>query len=239
MCIINVTKGQNVKNTMFDKALQIIAPHLCLGCGKIGSLLCSSCRYDIVSEPFNGCMVCQRPTTSGICARHRSPIDSAWISGERDDVLARVIDAFKFERCKSAYRDLSEVLLETLPIIPVDTVVTSIPTVRSHIRERGYDHALLIAKAVAKRRRLPYKPLLRRQTNAKQRGANRKERFRQAEDAFAAIDMSVPAKVLIVDDVVTTGATLHFAAKLLKEAGAEEVIVAAIAKQPLDQTGKI
>jgi len=224
---------------MFDKTMQIIAPHLCLGCGKIGALLCPSCRYDIVSEPFVGCTVCGTPTTGGICVKHRNPIDAAWIAGERDDVLARAIDAFKFERCKSAHRDLAEVLLETMPIVPADTVVTSIPTVRSHIRERGYDHAQLIAKAVAKRRGLPYKVLLQRDTSAKQRGANRKERFRQAKEAFTTLPVSIPAKILVIDDVVTTGATLHFAARLLKDGGAETVFVAAIAKQPLDQLGKI
>ena len=184
-------------------------------------------------------MVCGTLTTGGICVKHRNPISAAWIAGERDDVLAHVIDVFKFERCKSAYRDLAEVLLETMPIVPADTVVTSVPTVRSHIRERGYDHALLIAKAVAKRRGLPYKRLLQRETSTRQRGASRKERFGQAKEAFTVLSVAIPPKILIIDDVVTTGATLHFAAKLLKDAGAETVFVAAIAKQPLDQLGKI
>jgi len=184
-------------------------------------------------------MVCQVPTTSGICPKHRNPIDAAWIVGERDDVLARVIDAFKFERCKSAYQDLADVLTEVLPVTPKDAVVTSIPTVPSHIRERGYDHAQLIAKAIAKRRRLPYKALLRRETSTRQRGASRKERFRQAKEAFTVLPVTIPSKIIVIDDVITTGATLHFAAKLLKDAGADTIFAAAIAKQPLDQSGKI
>lgn len=224
---------------MLDRALQILAPHLCFGCGKIGSLLCGSCRYDIVSEPFGGCIVCRAPTVEGICRTHRSPIDAAWVAGERDEVLGQLIDAFKFERCRSAYKDLAQVLLETLPILPKDTIITWVPTVRAHVRERGYDHARLIAAELAKRRSLPCQTLLRRQTNDRQRGAGRKDRFKQAERAFAVRSGDMPKSVLLVDDVVTTGATLHFAAKSLKEAGAEEIFVAAIAKQPLDQTRKI
>lgn len=224
---------------MLDKALQILAPHLCLGCGKIGWLLCESCRYDIVSEPFSGCLVCRTPTVDGICLKHRNPIDAAWIVGERDEVLGKIIDAFKFERCQGAYVDLTKIILEILPILPDNVAVTSVPTVRAHVRERGYDHAQLIAVELARRRSLPYRALLQRQTNDRQRGAGRKDRFTQAERAFSARMKTVPEAVLLVDDVVTTGATLHFAAKALKDAGVETVFVAAIAKQPLDQTGKI
>lgn len=224
---------------MLDKALQIVAPHLCLGCSKIGAILCESCIYDITNEPFNGCLTCRAPATSGICRRHRSPIDAAWISGERDEILGKVIDAFKFERCRSAHRDLAKIMAQTLPILPQEIVVTSVPTVRTHVRERGYDHAKLIANRVAKLRSLPYRALLHRQTNDRQRGAGRRERFEQAERAFSVRPVDMPEAVLLVDDVITTGATLHFAAKLLKDAGVHMVFVAAIAKQPLDQTGKI
>jgi len=224
---------------MLDKALQIVAPHLCLGCGKIGPLLCESCRYDISEEPFGGCLVCTVPTVEGVCAKHRNPIDAAWVSGERDEALGRVIDAFKFERCRSAHKDLAKILLDVLPILPEGTIITSIPTVRAHVRERGYDHAKLIAAELAKQRNLPYRTLLHRQTNDRQRGAGRKERFKQAERAFTLKMTDVPDVVLLVDDVVTTGATLHFAAKLLKDAGVGALFVAALAKQPLDQTTKI
>lgn len=224
---------------MFDKALQIIAPHLCFGCGKIGSILCLSCKYDIVSEPYGGCIVCQTPSLNGICSKHRNYIDGAWMLGERNDVLEGVIDEFKFRRAYGAHRDLADALSEVLPVLPENTIVTSVPTVRAHIRERGYDHAALLARRAAKQVNLPYRQLLVRSTNTKQRGADRKERLRQAKVAFSPKAKQVPSVILLIDDVVTTGATLHFAAKTLKTAGAKIVFVAAVAKQPLDQTNKI
>ena len=118
-------------------------------------------------------------------------------------------------------------------------MVVPVPTVRAHVRERGYDHALLIAKSIAARRGLGCKVLLGRRINTRQRGAGRRERFRQAGEAFTLRTTHIPAKVLLVDDVVTTGATLHFTAKILKDAGVQTVFAAVIAKQPLDQTGKI
>ncbi len=224
---------------MLDKALQILAPHLCLGCSKIGSILCDSCRYDIINEPFSGCIVCRAPAVSGVCTKHQSPIDAAWVSGERDEVLGRVIDAYKFERCRSAHKDLARIVLDVLPILPQGIVVTSVPTVRAHVRERGYDHAKLIAQEIAKRRNLPYQTVLRRLTNDRQRGASRKDRFKQAERAYDVRKTDMPESVLLVDDVVTTGATLHFAARTLKQAGVRVVFAVAVAKQPLDQTRKI
>lgn len=175
----------------------------------------------------------------GICVSHRSPIGGAWVAGERDAALARIIDAFKFERCRSAYRDMAVVLADILPVLPRDIVIASIPTVRAHVRERGYDHAELVAKEVARRCRRPYVRLLHRQTTTMQRGVGRKERFAQAEQAFGVRSSIVPDTILLIDDVITTGATLHFAAKALRDAGAKTIFVAALAIQPLDQTDKI
>lgn len=224
---------------MFDKALQIIAPHLCFGCGKIGSILCLSCKYDIVSEPYGGCIVCRRPSLNGICSKHHNYIDGAWMLGERNDVLERVTDEFKFRRAYGAHRDLADALSQVLPVLPENTIVTSVPTVRAHIRERGYDHAALLARRTARQANLPYRQLLVRSTSTKQRGASRKERLRQAKVAFSPRTKQMPPVILLIDDVVTTGATLHFAAKTLKAAGAKIVFIAAVAKQPLDQTNKI
>lgn len=131
--------------------------------------------------------------------------------------------------------DLADLLHIAVPYLPAETVIVPVPTVSSHIRQRGYDHTHLIAHRFAKQRGHRVRPLIERQTGTKQRGANRRQRMKQAKEAFAArrpLDPTVP--YLLIDDVVTTGATLHYAAQTLQDAGAAIIWVAVVARQPLD-----
>jgi len=221
---------------MIHKLLSIIAPHHCYGCDKIGYILCDNCKYNIINEPFLVCISCGKPVgVKGVCGTCQLPYSRAWLVGERKDELAKIIDAYKFERVKSAHRQLADLLAERLPKLPPGTVIVPIPTVQSHIRQRGYDHTQLIARQLAKNLGLESRQMLKRQTNAKQRGASRSERFEQAKLAFALRnEVSPTTTYLVVDDVVTTGATLQYASKTLKDAGAHDVWVAVVAKSPLD-----
>lgn len=221
---------------MIDTVLAFLAPHHCCSCGKVGNLLCSNCKYDIVSDQISVCVVCKRPAgESGICRLCRPHFDRAWTVAPRTGPLEDLIDLYKFERARAGYRVLGDLLLARLPQLPPEIVVVPIPTITPHIRERGYDHTLLVARYVARRRHLSLQPLLSRQTNTMQRGASKSMRRKQAAQAFTLRRPIDPTVVyLLVDDIVTTGATLDAAAKQLKEAGAKHVWVAAVAYQTLD-----
>jgi len=175
------------------------------------------------------------PSATGICRRHRLPYQKAWFVGERNGALQRVIGNFKFNNAKAAAITLADLIDQTLPDLPRDVIVVPVPTVSSHIRERGYDHALLIAKAFAKSRKLKVESTLSRLTSTKQRSAGKTVRRQQARHAF---ELQRPvddtATYLLIDDVFTTGATIEYAARLLQAAGAKKIWVAAIARQTLD-----
>jgi ComF family protein len=158
----------------------------------------------------------------------------AWCVAERAGAVKILIDAFKFDCLRSAAKPLGEFISSTLPNLPDNLVITSVPTVSTHIRQRGYDHAALIAREVARQRGVKYQALLKRRTTTVQQGARRKERLKQAEGAFEAARHIDGSTVLIIDDIFTTGATLHYAAITLLAAGAREVWVAVVARQPLD-----
>jgi len=163
------------------------------------------------------------------------PYEKAWYVGRREDVLQQLIDVYKFKQARSAYRDLAELLSQTLPDLPKDTVIVPIPTISSHIRARGYDHMLLIAKHLARKRGLRCQSALYRKTNTKQRQASASQRIAQAEKTFGVRSVVKPdVPYLVLDDVYTTGATVKYASKVLLEAGAKCVWVAVIARQILD-----
>lgn len=219
---------------MIDKLLGIVAPHYCCGCGKIGTILCEDCKYNITSEQNSVCLICNRPTNQhGLCKCCKMPYERAWCVGERSGVLQRLVGLYKFGRVKSAYKRLGDLLDESLPDLPANTIIIPLPTVSSHVRERGYDHMLLIVKYFAKLRNLKVQQLIIRKTSTKQRQATAGQRSVQASQAFDIVgNVNPETPYLIIDDVMTTGASIKYAALSLKNAGAKHIWVAIIARQP-------
>lgn len=222
---------------MIEKLLAFIAPHHCFGCGILGFTLCESCKYDIVSEAFSACVGCGVPIVpvTGLCAKCKYPYERAWCVADRRDQLQRLIDGYKFRNARAAYWPLADLLHLRLPDLPKETVIVPIPTISSHIRQRGYDHMLLIARQLGRFRHLPVNSLLTRATNTTQRGAKARERDAQAKAAFVCqSQLNSDAVYLLVDDVITSGATVNYAAQTLRNAGASRVWVASISRQLLD-----
>ncbi len=130
---------------------------------------------------------------------------------------------------------LGDMLAETLPSLPAETIIVPVPTLRSHVRQRGFDHTRILATTVAKRLHMPVEFALQRAGRSMQRGATAVRRRRQAKGAFRVDEKLDPDKIyLLIDDVVTTGSTVIEASKRLREAGASEVWVAVLARETLD-----
>src|SRR5438445_12581192 len=95
--IINKRNAQNVKSTMIDDILSIVAPLLCYGCGIEGTLLCDNCKYNISTEKFIQCIACGGASLAGVCRQCRVPYSRGWCVGERSGVLQRLIGNYKFQ----------------------------------------------------------------------------------------------------------------------------------------------
>jgi ComF family protein len=117
-------------------------------------------------------------------------------------------------------RQMTRVLVKDEP-----ACVVPVPTATGRVRRRGYDQARLLARQLARRGHLPYVEVLKRQGQAHQVGANREQRLWQLQTAFRACNLSAVRgrRLILVDDVVTTGATLEAAAAVLRAAGARRV----------------
>lgn len=221
---------------MVEPLLRHIAPHYCCSCERIGTVLCEYCKYDISSEQLEVCLVCRSPVRGGeaLCKHHVLPYSRAWCAGERSDSLQALIDAYKFDHKRETYQPLGSILDAAVPTLPADIVVVPVPTIKKHIRQRGFDHTEQITRLLAKKRKLTQRSPIERIVSSSQFGKSRRERHAQAKVAFRCTE-SLSGRYLLVDDVFTTGATLEFAAKALRDAGAEDVWVAVIARQPLEK----
>lgn len=220
---------------MINDILRIVAPHHCYGCLKTGHVVCQNCKYDIIDESFDACLVCARPANEGVCVQCKTSYQKAWCVGDRADTLERVINAMKFERVIDGTKVLGSLLDARLPQLPENTIIVPVPTVTKHIRQRGYDHTLLIARELAKRRNLIAMQLVTRTTDESQRGRTKSERFKQAKAAFVCDQTLTQVPYLVIDDVVTTNATLRYVAQALVDAGAETVWVGVGARQALNK----
>src|SRR3989440_11754570 len=152
----------------------------------------------------------------------------------------------KFERMEPLGRWFAERLVEVArrEAITVDIVVP-VPLHRQRERERGYNQADLIARPLAKRLKLPYRAVLLVRTRPRpaKQILSLEERWTSVRSAFATRPGSQVDKlrVLLVDDVMTTGATLDACARALREAGAKSVIgltVARAARHPVTAAGE-
>lgn len=222
---------------MLDRLLSTIAPHICSSCDDAHGLLCDRCFSDIIDNGYDQCIVCERPSAQSnlSSACHSSVVyDDAWVVGERLEGLRELIDRYKFDRAREGAHVLARLLHARLPVLPAETLVTYIPTITSHVRQRGYDHMALVAQELAALRKLTCRPLLERQTSLPQRGATKRERAHRQVGAFR-VSSSVASPVLLIDDVYTTGATMTAGASAVREVSPHLLFVVVVARQPFDR----
>lgn len=212
--------------SVLEKFVAIIAPYYCIVCGTENNILCDACRKTEYISLLPTCVICAVPKGDWqLCRKCQlsSSLQSVWVGGAYDGVLAAVIKKFKFERAKAAYEPLGKAMLEALPYD--NWLVVPVPTVTARVRQRGYDQASLLARYIAAKRHLLLSYGLVRIQNVRQVGTNRVQRQKQSAQMFS-MDKKTNikgAKILLVDDVCTTGATLSAAAHIVRKAGAAHV----------------
>ena len=140
--------------------------------------------------------------------------------------LDRLLPRLKFHRDFAAGRVLAHCMTERLAMLPRPDALVPIPLHRARLRSRGYDQALELARPLARALHVPLldAALARRKSTRAQSRLDADARQRNLRDAFhVGTGIAMPAHVVLVDDVMTTGATLHAAARALRLAGAQRV----------------
>jgi ComF family protein len=151
------------------------------------------------------------------------------VGSHYEGVIKELIGLLKYERARPSAAILANIITPLLHNTNFDSI-TSVPVATTHYRERGYNQAELIAKKVALKQSLPYSAMLARISNVQQVGSRRTDRLKQVQGVFVSRKSLAGQRVLIVDDVLTTGATLNECARVLRAAGAKAVWGAVAAK---------
>lgn len=217
-----------------ETALSIVAPHICISCGQKGYVLCPSCAHSSLSDAPSRCYRCHATTVQHqVCRSCRSTtgLTHVWITALYEGVAKDVLEQMKFHRASAAAYDIARAISDSLPLFDDEYLVTHAPTARSRIRQRGFDQSQVIARDFAKRKKLAYSELFERVGSSRQLGTGREQRFLQAKQSFKLGKQTLVGKrVIIVDDVTTSGATIETLAVLCKKAGARSVDAAVFAQ---------
>jgi ComF family protein len=193
--------------------------------------LCTDCRGAMVAPPDPLCERCGAPLPArpGRCPALYLP------SATGLNPLAAAVQAFKYRRRRHLAEPLGALLAERYPF-GADALLVPVPLHLARLRARGFDQALLLARALGRRRCLEVAPrlLVRSRATEVQAGLPAPERRRNLREAFALRPgATVPRRrIVLVDDVLTTGATADACARLLRATGAPRVDVYTLGRAP-------
>ena len=221
--------------------LDVLYPIRCLGCFRVGRFICHECvaRMPTLDDPM--CRICASPGVNGTCSwcRDKKPaidrIDAPYLYVQASPIHS-AITLLKYQGVRTIAPELAELLAAhyrrkrtTYHII---APVVSHP---SRVRKRGYSQAALVASHLGPLLDTPVgEDLLHRVRDAPSQlqTASRDDRWTNVQGGFVCDSDLSGMKVLLVDDLVTTGSTASACASALKRAGAQRVVALSVARAP-------
>jgi len=216
----------------FSKIIGLLYPNKCISCGEIiaeGKYLCENCKKDVEEIPHKDrCPKCGLVKPKCDCRQHEYYFEGAVCWSYNAGTGRKIVYRYKFSGKPHYAKYISSQMVRKLKEEMPDTkfhIVTNVPTTFKNKRKRGFDQAYLLAKEVAKQLRLPItknvigvKPF-----SKTQHKVERTDRFDNADSKYFVKGEIKGRRVLLVDDIKTTGATLSACAKQLLLSGALEV----------------
>ena len=212
------------RQTLLESLLQLLFPERCAGCRQLGSLFCQACQARLA------------PYIPDARARPAS-LAQVHIAYSFEPPLREAIHVLKYRKARRVARPLGELLARHIAAQPYAfDAVAAIPLHPSRQAARGFNQAEALAREVARALALPLidGPLVRLRDTAQQATqAGTRARAAHMRGAFGWRGAPPPRRIVLVDDVYTTGATMNACAEALRAAGAESVQALALARSRL------
>lgn len=191
--------------------LDQIYPRTCGSCGRIDTGFCPPCSQELAALPQD------------VQRRNLEALDSFCATGEHDGILGKAVRSFKYEDVKELSQGLAKRIIVLFHEQPwqIDAVVP-VPLHAERLQARGYNQSQLLSSELAQACGLAHRPgwLQRTRNTPQQAQLSSAERLRNVQGAFVAAPEVLEQRILLVDDVLTTGATLRECAGALRAAGA-------------------
>jgi ComF family protein len=231
---------------LLDPVLAVVFPSHCLACQALlahptRGPLCATCWTALPRHAPHAVCTCGAPgrygAPCGRCRRGLTPYSAGLSLGPFEGTLRLLVHELKYHGRRRLAQHLAERLLarpECARMLTRDALLVPVPLHPRRLAERGYNQAELVARALAERARLEIAPgaLVRRRETGFQTGLSAAQRRANVAGAFAvrARGRLAGRVVVLIDDVITTGATAHACATTLKEAGASDVRLVTLAR---------
>jgi ComF family protein len=223
---------------VWDRALDLVFPPRCVSCNAFGAFICGRCRAEMVLADGARCETCWMPVDRRAACRrcwaHRPRLTGVRSVYVYDGAARDAILALKFRGVSAVApamgRAMAEILADWAP--PVTSIVP-VPLTGRRKRLRGYNQSELLAKEVSRLTGVPVNrnALTRRLQKSAQARSSGEARWQNVADAFRS-GKDIPADgLLLIDDVITTGATLNACARVLLNEGAGPVFALTFARE--------
>ena len=213
-----------------DYFLDFLFPKFCLECGREGDWWCGLC---LVKNP--ALLHCSRPVNYGQDSNFLDGI-LAFFNYQKDGIVAQLVQQFKYSRAWEIKKIWQKVISEQAANLAtyIDFELVPVPLYPQRERERGFNQAKILAELVANlflKDNGVNENLKRLRNTPHQAELTRHQRLVNLDNAFSWVwNEAAPARVLLIDDVYTTGTTMNECAKVLKQAGAKLVFGLCLAK---------
>lgn len=231
--------------------LELLFPKSCVSCGRMGQFLCEKCLKEIATNSLQICFLCQRSITANgelcpSCKQYTTvPLDRLLVCGKyQDETLSKTIHLFKYKFIQELSVPLAELQTRILKhfAVPIPDLIIPVPLHKRRLRWRGYNQSALLANHISQNitpgMEIPVceNILFRTRNTAPQMKIKkislRQENISGAFALFCGSENTIKGKrILLVDDVCTTGSTIFECAKTLSAGKPRSISAIVLARQ--------